>query len=295
MKGIILAGGAGSRLHPVTLAVSKQLLPVYDKPMIYYPLSLLMLAGVREILVITTPRDAGAFKLLLGDGSRFGVSLSYAVQAKPEGIAQAFVIGREFIGSDSVALVLGDNILYGHALKEILSGAAARTRGATVFGYQVADPGRYGVIAFDEAGKPVSIEEKPKKPKSNYAVIGLYLYDNDVVDIAARLAPSARNELEITDVNRAYLERGDLHVERFGRGYAWFDAGTHASLLDAANFVASLTDRQGVSVCAPEEIAWRQGWLTDTQLAAAARTIGRSGYGAYLSSLIKAGRGAGEG
>jgi len=290
MKGIILAGGAGTRLHPVTLAVSKQLLPVYDKPMIYYPLSLLMLAGVREILIITTPRDHEAFSLLLGDGSRFGVTLSYAVQTRPDGIAQAFLIGREFIGGDPVALVLGDNILYGHALKDILSGAAAKRSGATVFGYQVADPGRYGVIAFDDEGRPVSIEEKPKKPKSNFAVIGLYFYDNDVVDIAAHLTQSRRGELEITDVNRIYLDRGALTVERFGRGYAWFDAGTHASLLDASNFVASLTERQGVSICAPEEVAWRNGWLTDEQLAASAREIGRSGYGAYLATLVKAGR-----
>jgi len=290
MKGIILAGGAGKRLHPVTLAVSKQLLPVYDKPMIYYPLSLLMLAGVREILVITTPRDRDSFRLLLGDGSRFGVALSYAVQPEPDGIAQAFVIGREFIGRDPVALVLGDNILYGHALKDILSAAAAKPSGATVFGYQVADPGRYGVVSIDEEGRPVSIEEKPKKPKSNLAVIGLYFYDNNVVDIAASLKPSRRGELEITDVNLTYLESGELTVQRFGRGYAWFDAGTHASLLDASNFVSSLTERQGVSVCAPEEVAWRNGWLSDAQIAASAREIGRSGYGAYLASLVKAGR-----
>jgi glucose-1-phosphate thymidylyltransferase len=292
MKGIILAGGAGTRLHPVTLAVSKQLLPVYDKPMIYYPLSLLMLAGVREILVITTPRDRDVFRLLLGDGSRFGVSLRYAVQPEPDGIAQAFLIGRDFIGTDPVALVLGDNILYGHALKDILSGAAARRSGATVFGYQVAEPGRYGVVAFDGEGRPVSIEEKPKKPKSNIAVIGLYFYDNDVVDIAASLKPSRRGELEITEVNQVYLKRGALTVERFGRGYAWFDAGTHGSLLDAGNFVASLTDRQGVSICAPEEVAWRNGWLTDAQLAASAHEIGRSGYGAYLTALVKAGHAA---
>ena len=285
-KGIILAGGSGTRLHPLTVSVSKQLLPVYDKPMIFYPLSALMLAGIREILVITTPRDVEPFRALLGDGSRFGVTFTYAVQPSPDGLAQAFVIGREFIGDDPVALVLGDNILYGHGLQDALRAASDQTSGASVFGYRVADPGRYGVVEFDDQRRVVSIEEKPAKPKSNYAVIGLYFYDNDVVDIAANVAPSPRGELEITDINRAYLARGDLGVHLLGRGFAWFDTGTHDSLLDAGNFVRTLSERQGLRVSAPEEIGWRSGWLSDADLAAAAKNFGVSGYGAYLSSLV---------
>lgn len=287
MKGIILAGGAGTRLHPVTLAVSKQLLPVYDKPMIYYPLSLLMLAGIRDILVITTPQDADGFKRLLGDGSDFGIALSYAQQPSPDGLAQAFIIGREFVGGDSVALVLGDNILHGHGLGDILTATAAKPSGATVFGYRVQDPERYGVVAFDKNNKVTSIEEKPAQPKSNFAVIGLYFYDNDVLDIAAEVKPSPRGELEITDVNKAYLDRGELGVKLLGRGYAWFDTGTHNSLLDAANFVRTLSERQGLRISSPEEIAWRQGWLTDEALERAAARFGKSGYGSYLAGLLK--------
>ncbi len=287
MKGIILAGGAGTRLHPLTLALSKQLLPVYDKPMIYYPLSLLMLAGVREILVITTPHDAANFRALLGDGAEFGVQLSYAVQDEPRGLAEAFIIGREFVGDDRVALVLGDNILYGHGLGEILTFAAARQTGATVFGYRVQDPERYGVVGFNKANKVTSIEEKPAQPKSHFAVIGLYFYDNDVLDIAAAVEPSPRGELEITDINKAYLDRGDLDVKLLGRGFAWFDTGTHNSLLDAGNFVRTLSERQGLRISSPEEIGWRQGWLTDDALERAAARFGNSGYGAHLSGLLK--------
>ena len=287
MKGIILAGGSGTRLHPVTIALSKQLLPVYDKPMIYYPLSLLMLSGIREILVITTPRDADGFKRLLGDGSAFGVELTYAEQPSPDGLAQAFIIGRDFIGSDSVALVLGDNILYGTGLGEILTSAASKQSGATVFGYRVQDPERYGVVAFDADNKVTSIEEKPTQPKSNYAVIGLYFYDNDVLDIAARVAPSARGELEITDINKAYQERGDLGVDLLGRGFAWFDTGTHNSLLDAGNFVRTLSERQGMRISSPEEIGWRQGWLSDDALRQASERFGKSGYGGYIAGLLK--------
>lgn len=286
MKGIILAGGAGTRLHPLTLALSKQVLPVYDKPMIYYPLCLLMLAGVREILVITTPQDAASFKSLLGDGSAFGVELSYAEQPSPDGLAQAFIIGRDFVGTDSVALVLGDNILYGHGLGDILTATAAKPSGATVFGYRVQNPERYGVVAFDTANKVTSIEEKPAQPKSKFAVIGLYFYDNDVLDIAAAVKPSQRGELEITDVNKAYLDRGDLEVKLLGRGYAWFDTGTHNSLLDAGNFVRTLSERQGLRISSPEEIGWRQGWLTDEALQRAAARFGKSGYGTYLSGLL---------
>lgn len=286
MKGIILAGGSGTRLHPLTLSMSKQLLPVYDKPMIYYPLSALMLAGIREILIVTTPHDADDFRDLLRDGSAYGISLSYAVQPSPDGLAQAFIIGHEFVGNDSVALVLGDNIVYGHGLQELLESAAKQTSGATVFGYRVQDPERYGVVEFDRNSRVVSIEEKPKVPKSNYAVIGLYFYDNDVLDIAANVKPSARGELEITDVNRAYLERGDLNVKVFGRGYAWFDTGTHNSLLDAGNFVRTLSERQGLLVSSPEEIGWRNGWLSDAELHEAAKRFGKSGYGAYLDSLM---------
>lgn len=287
MKGIILAGGSGSRLHPLTVALSKQLLPVYDKPMIYYPLSLLMLAGIRDILVITTPHDAEGFKRLLGDGADYGVNLSYAVQPSPDGLAQAFIIGRDFVGDDSVALVLGDNILYGTGVGEILTAAAQKQSGATVFGYRVQDPERYGVVAFDENNMVTSIEEKPKAPKSSFAVIGLYFYDNDVLDIAANVEPSARGELEITDVNKAYLDRGDLGVKQLGRGFAWFDTGTHNSLLDAGNFVRTLSERQGLRVSAPEEIGWRQGWLSDEALSRTAKRFGKSGYGSYLISLLR--------
>lgn len=286
MKGIILAGGTGTRLHPLTLALSKQVLPVYDKPMIYYPLSLLMLAGIREIMVITTPHDADGFQRLLGDGSDFGVDLHFTVQPSPDGLAQAFIIGREFIGDDSVALVLGDNILYGTGLGEILTSVAARQGGATVFGYRVQDPERYGVVAFDKSNTVTSIEEKPTQPKSNYAIIGLYFYDNDVIDIAAHIKPSHRGELEITDVNRAYLERGDLGVKLLGRGFAWFDTGTHNSLLDAGNFVRTLSERQGLRIASPEEIGWRQGWLSDEQLLRASNRSGKSLYGAYLANLL---------
>jgi glucose-1-phosphate thymidylyltransferase len=286
MKGIILAGGAGTRLHPLTLAVSKQLLPVYDKPMIYYPLSTLMLAGVRDILVITTPHEAALFQSLLGDGSAFGVNISYAAQPSPDGLAQAFLIGREFIGGDRVALVLGDNIVYGDGLAALLKAAVAREQAATVFGYWVSDPERYGVVEFDRSGRAVSIEEKPKAPKSHYAVIGVYFYGNEVVEIARGLKPSARGELEITDVNLDYLKRGKLHVEKLGRGYAWFDTGAHAALLEAGNFVRTLSDRQGLQIACPEEIAWRNGWLDDAALARAAARFGKSSYGDYLKRLV---------
>lgn len=282
MRGIVLAGGAGTRLYPLTLAVSKQLVPVYDKPMIYYPLSVLLLADIREILIITTPKDQPAFRSLLGDGSDFGVRFEYAVQPKPEGIAQAFLIGKEFIGSAPVALILGDNLLYGHGLPECLSRAKARREGATVFAYPVSDPERYGVVDFDEAGRVVSIEEKPKRPRSHYAVTGLYFYDNEVVDIAASLRPSPRGELEITDVNRAYLERGRLHVEKLGRGIAWLDTGTPSSLLQAANFIQTLELRQGLIVACLEEIAYRKGLLTADQLRRRAAQMGGSAYGQYL-------------
>ncbi len=289
MKGIILAGGSGTRLHPITLGVSKQLLPVYDKPMIYYPLSVLMIAGIRDILVITTPHDAEQFQRLLGDGSQWGIALSYAEQPRPEGLAQAFTIGRDFVGRDRVALVLGDNIFYGGGVSGLLRRSAARERGATVFGYRVQDPERYGVVTFDAAGRAVEIEEKPAAPKSNFAVTGLYFYDNDVLDIAAAVRPSARGELEITDVNRAYLERGDLHVERMGRGTAWLDTGTFDSLLQAAQFVQTIEARQGLKIAAPEEIAWRQGWLGDEALRAAGERLAKSGYGGYLLRLLEQG------
>ena len=285
MKGIILAGGEGTRLYPITSAVSKQLLPVYDKPMIYYPLSVLMLAGIRDILVITTPRSAPDFLELLGDGSQWGVTLHHAVQPSPDGIAQAFLIGREFIGDDPCALALGDNVFYGHGLTGKLRSASSRRRGATIFGYQVPDPHRFGVVTFDEHGRATSIEEKPARPHSHWAVTGLYFYDNDVVRIAADIEPSARGELEISDVNARYLERGDLHVERLGRGFAWFDSGTCDSLVDAAGFVRTIEKRQNQRIAVPEDIAFQNGWIDRVELAALGRRLGRNGYGEYLLRL----------
>lgn len=286
MKGIILAGGAGTRLHPLTLGLSKQLLPVYDKPMVYYPLSVLMLAGIRDILVITTPQDIGTFRALLGDGSQWGISLAFAEQQEPRGIAEAFVIGRDFIGGDRVALILGDNIFYGHGLTALLAAARARRSGATIFAYQVRDPARYGVVSFDGDGRAVDIEEKPARPKSSYAVTGLYFYDSDVVGIAEGVAPSGRGELEITDVNRAYLARGDLFVERMGRGYAWLDTGTHESLLLAAQFVHTVEERQGLKIACPEEIALHQDWIDADAVRVLAGRLGKTGYGEYLLSLV---------
>ncbi|UZR29715.1 glucose-1-phosphate thymidylyltransferase RfbA [Methylococcus mesophilus] len=289
IRGIILAGGSGTRLYPLTHVVSKQLLPVYDKPMIYYPLSVLMLAGIREILVITTPHDAALFQALLGDGAQWGVSITYAAQPKPEGLAQAFLIGRHFIDGRRSCLILGDNIFYGHDFQEFLSDATAREEGATVFGYWVRDPERYGVAEFDATGRVIGVEEKPARPKSNYAVTGLYFYDRQVADMAATLQPSARGELEITDINRLYLEQGQLHIQKMGRGVAWLDTGTHDSLLQASNFIQTIEERQGLKICCPEEIALNKGWINAEEVGRLADNLGKSGYGAYLRRLIEGG------
>jgi glucose-1-phosphate thymidylyltransferase len=285
-KGIILAGGSGTRLHPATLAISKQLLPVYDKPMIYYPLTTLMLAGIRDILIISTPQDTPRFEALLGDGSRWGLNLRYCVQPSPDGLAQAFILGREFVGGHPSALVLGDNIFHGHDLQHLLNSATARSDGASVFAYHVHDPERYGVVDFDSQRRALSIEEKPKAPKSNYAVTGLYFYDTQVCDIAANIAPSPRGELEITDVNAVYLQQGQLHVEIMGRGYAWLDTGTHDSLMEAGQFIATLEKRQGLKVACPEEIAYRRGWIDAAQLERLAQPLLKNGYGQYLQKVL---------
>jgi glucose-1-phosphate thymidylyltransferase len=285
LKGIILAGGSGTRLYPLTLAVSKQLLPVYDKPMIYYPLSVLMMANIRDILIITTPEDQTAFRNLLGDGRHLGITISYAIQSEPRGLAEAFIIGRDFVGGDRVALILGDNIFYGHGLPELLKRAAVRREGATIFSYVVSDPQRYGVVEVDDHGRPKSIIEKPSEPRSNLAVTGLYFYDNRVIDFAAKVTPSNRNELEITDVHQAYLDCGALYIETMGRGFAWLDTGTHQSLLEASNFVEILEKRQGLKMCCPEEIAYNNGFITRAQMLDSAARYGKSEYAAYLAKL----------
>ena len=287
-KGIVLAGGSGTRLYPITRGVSKQLLPIYDKPMVYYPLSVLMLAGIRDILLISTPEDINGFRRLLGDGDDFGIRLRYAIQPRPDGLAQAFIIGADFIGTDSVCLVLGDNIFYGQGFRLMLRVAAARSSGATIFGYQVKDPERFGIVEFDPDRRAISIEEKPAQPRSRYAVTGLYFYDNEVVNIAKRVEPSARGELEIASINQVYLERHDLHVELLGRGFAWLDTGTHESLLEAAQFVETIERRQGYKIACLEEIAWRNGWLTADQVVAAGDQVGKNGYAEYLRSIVKA-------